>query len=75
MKIIYLEEFYKFGKKEGSYKLRMEESNQKSKYDQTVRNIVHQTKNLMGNMRGFEGKNKNIEYVKEDPKVKNYLKV
>ena len=68
-------EFSKFGKKEGSYKLRMEESNQKSKYDQTVRNIVHQTKNLMGNMRGFEGKNKNIEYVKEDPKVKNYLKV
>lgn len=33
-------------------KLRMEENRQKNQYDKTVRNLVHQTKNLMGNMIG-----------------------
>ena len=42
-------EFSKFGKKEGSIKLRMEENNKKSQYDKTVRNLVKQTKNLMEN--------------------------
>ena len=68
-------EFSHFGKKEGFIKLRMEENKQKTKYDQTVKNIVHQTKNLVGNMLGLGGKQKNIEYIREDPDVKNYLKV
>ena len=53
----------------------MEENRQKSQYDKTVKNIVFQTKNIMGNMLGLGGKQKNIEFVREDPDVKNYLKV
>ena len=68
-------EFSYFGKKEGGVKLRMEENRQKSQYDKTVKNIVFQTKNIMGNMLGLGGKQKNIEFVREDPDVKNYLKV
>ena len=68
-------EFSYFGKKEGGVKLRMEENKQKSQYDKTVKNIVFQTKNIMGNMLGLGGKQKNIEFVREDPDVKNYLKV
>ena len=57
-------------------KLRMEENRQKNQYDKTVRNIVHQTKNLMGNMLGISRKEKKIEFVKEetgDGKVREYL--
>ena len=39
-------------------KLRMEENRQKNQYDKTVRNLVHQTKNLMGNMLGISRKEK-----------------
>lgn len=42
-------------------KLRMEENRQKNQYDKTVRNIVHQTKNLMGNMLGISRKEKKID--------------
>ena len=68
-------EFSYFGKKEGGVKLRMEENRQKSQYDKTVKNLVFQTKNIMGNMLGSKGKQKNIEFLREDPDVKNYLKV
>ena len=56
-------------------KLRMEENRQKNQYDKTVRNIVHQTKNLMGNMLGISRKEKKIEFVKEETGDNNYLKV
>ena len=54
-------EFSDFTKQQGGIKLRMEENNLKSKYDQTVINLANQTKN--------------IEFVREEPDVKNYLKV
>ena len=56
-------------------KLRMEENRQKNQYDKTVRNLVHQTKNLMGNMLGISRKEKKIEFVKEETGDNNYLKV
>lgn len=56
-------------------KLRMEENTQKNQYDKTVRNLVHQTKNLMGNMLGISRKEKKIEFVKEETGDNNYLKV
>ena len=59
-------QFSKFEKKEGGAKLRMEENKQKTQYDRTVRNLVRQTKNIMGNIIGVQGKKKNIEYVREE---------
>lgn len=56
-------------------KLRMEENRQKNQNDKTVRNLVHQTKNLMGNMLGISRKEKKIEFVKEETGDNNYLKV
>ena len=56
-------------------KLRMEENRQKNQYDKTVRNLVHQTKNLMGNMLEISRKEKKIEFVKEETGDNNYLKV
>ena len=44
----------------------MEENKQKTQYDRTVRNLVRQTKNIMGNIIGVQGKKKNIEYVREE---------
>ena len=68
-------EFSKFGKKEGSIKLRMEENNKKSQYDKTVRNLVKQTKNLMENTIEIKGRQIKIEYVRDSPEEENYLKV
>ena len=59
-------QFSKLEKKEGGAKLRMEENKQKTQYDRTVRNLVRQTKNIMGNIIGVQGKKKNIEYVREE---------
>ena len=59
-------QFSKFEKKEGGAKLRMEENKQKTQYDRTVRNLVRQTKNIMGNIIGVQGKKKNIEYIREE---------
>ena len=67
-------QFSKFEKKEGGAKLRMEENKQKTKYDRTVKNLVHQTKKIMGNILG-QGKKKNIEYVREETDSPNYLKI
>ena len=44
----------------------MEENKQKTQYDRTVRNLVRQTKNIMGNIIGVQGKKKNIEYIREE---------
>ena len=68
-------EFSKFEKLEGGIKLRMEENRQKSQYDTTVRNLVHQTKNMMSNISGIQGKKKKIEFVKEETNETNYLKI
>ena len=69
-------EFSDFAKQQGGIKLRMEENNLKSKYDQTVINLANQTKNILtGNVIKVGGKTKNIEFVREEPDVKNYLKV
>ena len=68
-------EFSKFGKNEGSIKLRMEENNKKSQYDKTVKNLVKQTKNLMGNTFEIKGRQIKIEYVRDSPEEENYLKV
>ena len=68
-------QFSKFEKKEGGVKLRMEENKQKTQYDKTVRNLVHQTKNIMGNILGIQGKKKNIEFVREETDDPNYLKI
>ena len=71
-------EFSNFKKKEGGIRLRMEENIQKNKYDRTVKNLVKQTKNNMGNMFGIQGKNKNnktIEIVREETTETNYLKI
>ena len=68
-------EFSKFGKKKGSIKSRMEENNKKSQYDKTVRNLVKQTKNLMGNTFEIKGRQIKIEYVRDSPEEENYLKV
>ena len=68
-------EFSKFGKNEGSIKLRMEENNKKSQYDKTVNNLVKQTKNLMGNTFEIKGRQIKIEYVRDSPEEENYLKV
>ena len=40
-------EFSDFAKQQGGIKLRMEENNLKSKYDQTVINLANQTKNIL----------------------------
>jgi hypothetical protein len=68
-------EYSKFEKKEGGIKLRMEENRQKNKYDRTVKNLVKQTKNIMGNMFGIQGKKKNIEFTREETTETNYLKI
>ena len=68
-------QFSKFEKKEGGAKLRMEENKQKTQYDRTVKNLVHQTKNIMGNIFGIQGKKKKIEYVREETDDPNYLKI
>ena len=68
-------EYSYFSKMNKGNKSRTDENRQKSKYDTTVKNLVNQTKNLMGNMLGLNRKTKNNENVREDPDVKNFLKV
>ena len=68
-------EYSYFSKMNKGNKSRTDENKQKSKYDTTVKNLVNQTKNLMGNMLGLNRKTKNNENVREDPDVKNFLKV
>ena len=57
---------------ERNLKLRMDENAQKSKYDQTVKQIAFQTKNAMG-MVGE--KNQDVEYLREEIEDKKYIKV
>ena len=68
-------EFSKFEKRDRGIKLRMEENRQKTHYDRTVKNLVRQTKNIMGDMLGIQGNKKNIELVREETDETNYLKI
>ena len=55
------------------------ESEQKNKYDKTVKSLASQTNNLIGNVNGNRNimieKRKKIEFIREDPEQTNFLKV
>ena len=51
------------------------ENEQKNKYDKTVKALAYQTNNEIGNGKIMIEKRKKIEFIREDPEEKNFLKI
>lgn len=51
------------------------ESEQKNKYDKTVKNIAIQTKKKINENNNLIEKKKKVEFIREEPEEKNYLRI